>query len=130
MGFLFQHTRFIEEYFINQTKISVLELQLRIRHLFFPFLHTDRLNKGYYVYTYIKNYLFALKMTIRSVCNHTTKFCNRCNSTDMNRINGTDVWGVTSCTVDAGSSTTPYNVLQSTMIRGVVFWQTVFRYGS
>jgi len=45
------NTCFIEEYFINQTKISGLELQLRIRHLFFPFLQTDSLNKGYYVYT-------------------------------------------------------------------------------
>ena len=48
----------------------------------------------------------------------------------MYRINGTDVWGVTSGTVDVGSSTTPYNVSQSTMIHGEVFWQTEFWYGS
>jgi len=48
----------------------------------------------------------------------------------MYRINGTDVWDVTTCTVDVGSSTTPYNVSQSTMIHSVVFRQTVFRYGS
>ena len=69
-------------------------------------------------------------MTIRSVCNHTTRFCNRCNSTDKYRINGTDVWDVTTCTVDVGSSTTLYNLIQSTMIHSVVFMQIVFRYGS
>jgi hypothetical protein len=48
-----------------------------------------------------------------------TKFCNRHNSTDGYTINGTDFWVMTSCTVDVGDSTTPYNVGQSTMIHGV-----------
>jgi len=46
-------------------------------------------------------------MAIRSAFTQTTKFCNRHNSTDGYRINRTDLWVMTSCKVDVGSSTTP-----------------------
>ena len=58
-------------------------------------------------------------MTIRNALRRTTYFFNRHNSTDECRINGTDFWVMTSCTVDLGGSTTPYNVSQKTMIHGV-----------
>jgi len=46
-------------------------------------------------------------MAIRSAFGQTTKFYNRHNSTNQYRINGTDFWVMTSCTVEVGGSTTP-----------------------
>jgi len=46
-------------------------------------------------------------MVIRSALGQTSKICNRHNSTEVYRINGTDFWVMTSCTVEVGGSTTP-----------------------
>lgn len=55
----------------------------------------------------------------RNALRQTTKFCNRYISTDAFKIKGTDLGGRKSGTGDAGGSTTPRTVSQSTTRHGV-----------
>jgi len=82
-----------------------LELQIRILHLTIQFHDTDTLKQIASTHTQNNNE-FASKMAIRNAFRQTKNFCNRHNSTDGYRINGTELWVMTSCTVEVGGSRT------------------------
>jgi hypothetical protein len=100
-----------------QNQITIWEYQPRNHHLSFNFFGNRQTQ---WSKLHVHEHKTLLLQCTLEVAEATKRFATGITSQIyIYRINGTDLWVVTSCTDQVGGNTTPYNVSRTTMIHGV-----------